>query len=320
GALLRVDGRPLKLQTPVLLTDLKPGEHHFELLKAGYRTWSRRLPLTLGHVVSVPVRLEPDTSTLAFPEDQRLLLGGQSARTENKEFRIPDGSYRVRSVGNTVEFAPVFPDQTLLDATVWSLPVVSTLSILASLGDLSTHDSAGFPFSPTTVTSWGFVVGDVLWSVALNNSKVRFLNDHQLQIDPLPQARRAAASLFEEGKNALANGRLPQAAEAFAQIVKSYPDAVQTPGAWFYLARLHALEGDRALAKSEFRIDADYLQQANYYDKSCKALADLDQADGELLQAVNRLRSMVFVDPLFTRQEIEAQIQTLENQIKGAKR
>jgi hypothetical protein len=318
--LIQVDGRPLKVQTPTLLTDLKPGEHRFELLKSGYRTWSRNLSLSAGHVVSVPVRLEPDTSTLAFPEDQALVLGGKSARTENKEFRIPDGTYRVKSQGSTVEFSPVFPDQTLLDASVWSLPVVSSLSILASLGDLSTHNSAGFPFSATTVTSWGFVVSDVLWTIAINNSKVRFINDHQLQVNPLPQAHRAAAALFDEGKNALANGKLQQAAEAFSQIVKSYPEAVQTPGAWFYLARLHALDGNRALAKSEFRIDADYLQQSNYYDKSCKALADLDQADGDLLQAVNRLRSMVFVDPLFTRQEIEAQIQSLEAQIKGAKR
>ena len=315
GATIQWDGHALGRATPSYLSLLKPGRHTVVLTKKGYQSWSRTLDLEPGKIVVIPVNLDPSTVTLAFPENDQLWQSGQSIPTEGKEFSIPSGPWELKTVQGKVHIDPIFPDQGLLEATAWSIPVLSTLSILATLGDATVNRGQTFPFSPATVTSWGLTLADIAWAFSLKASKIRFLHASHAIPAPLPQARHVASTLFREGKDFLLAGKLEAAAANFTRLTHDYPDSQQTPGAWFFLARIHAIQGERTLALSEFRLVADVLQQSTYYDKACKAAADLEQASGDDIQALYHLQHMAFLDPLFSRPEIEHQILVLEDKM-----
>ncbi len=318
GATIQWDGHPLTQATPSYLSGLPPGQHTVRLSKKGYQSWSRTFDLLSGKIVVIPVSLDPSTVTLAFPENSHLWQSGQSINTEGKEFSIPSGPWELKTVQGKIHLDPIFPDQPLLEATAWSIPVLSTLSILATLGDATVNRGQAFPFSPATVTSWGLTLGDVLWAFSLNAAKIRFLHESHALPAPLPQARHVASTLFQEGQDFLLSGKLEAAAAAFTQVTHDYPEASQTPGSWFFLGRIHAIQGERTLALSEFRLVADVLQQAAYYDKACKAAADLEEASGDYVRALYHLQHMAFLDPLFARPEIEHQILVLEDKIAAA--
>ena len=75
--------------------------------------------------------------------------------------------------------------------------------------------------------------------------------------------------------------------------------------ALFKTARIHFLTGEDSLATIQFNLIADNYPLPDLYDKAHRGLADILLRQEAYRESIERLRLMIFADPLYTEEEIE---------------
>jgi hypothetical protein len=307
GSRILLDGQLLAERTPVLLRGLKPGNHTISLWHEGFHKKDQTLVLTEDKVPVVEVALAPDSAVLAFPANSQVTDPEGSHPTDGKQFRYPAGTYQVLGA-DAVTFTPVFPDEGLLTAAGWGLVVLSGAAALATVSDIY-HVSTRWVDHPSEITAalWVSALFELPWYGALAGRKARFLRDSAPQITALPERLDQAKTLFDDGESALQSGELAQAETLLSRLVKEFPESQLVPGAWFRLARIHSVTGRKNLALGEYRLVAETYPQAAYHDRARKALADLYEASGEPVKAIENLDKMVLTDDFFDKADIEVQ-------------
>lgn len=275
GALIRIDGVLQGVTTPARFTSLSPGTHTVTVGKLGFTSVTQTVTLDSAPAV-VEVDLPAQSVVLAFPQAERLSTPEVNFGAPGHQFRFPEGTYRLEGGPNGPLVTPVFPDEGLLAVAGWGLALLATTAVASSALDVW-HMNQGWVDHPSIVTVglWASTLVELPWYFALQTRKTKFHRDTAPLVTPLPEVPLPTPQTFAQAEEALAAGNLAQAEALLARVVAD-PESKLVPGAWFRLARIHAATGRRELALGEYRIVADLLPQAAYYDRARQAIADLE--------------------------------------------
>lgn len=276
GAQIRIDGVLQGVTTPARFTSLPPGKHTVTVGKPGFTSVTQTVTLESTPMV-VEVDLPAQSVVLAFPQTERLSTPAVSFGTPGHQFRFPEGTYRLEGGPNGPVVTPVFPDEGLLAVTGWGLALLATTAVASSALDVW-HMNRGWVDHPSVITIglWASTLIELPWYFAVQTRKAKFLRDTVPLGSPLPEVPPLTTQTFAQAEEALDAGDLAQAEALLARLVADDPESRLVPGAWFRLARIHAATGRRELALGEYRIVADLLPQAAYYERARQAIADLE--------------------------------------------
>lgn len=327
GAVVVVDRKTILSRTPVLLRDLSVGKHRVDVARRGYSPESKSFEVSGGKPTVVSLSLKPEFIDPLFPANQKVTIDGHSADYGKERYYLPAGEYRVGKADGAVSINPVFPNQQVLGilniATAGLLTTSAILAgeaIMSSLGSSSSqnNNSNNNNGMGGQIAVWSISGLATLSDIFMHIQKARYLRAYAPQSVPVRTTQSSAEELYNRAQNLLGAGSLAAAAELYVEIIRGNTDSAYYPRALYQLAKVHSIEGDNLLAKTELTIILDKYPAPDLYDKTCKSLADLSYRQGDFKTALSYLDKMVFLDPLFPRTQIDAYRASIEQKLGGA--
>jgi tetratricopeptide (TPR) repeat protein len=312
GADVLHEGKALETLTPILLRDLPPGRHTFEVRKEGYSYRVIEVTLQAGEVRKVSVNLGGEYLLPSFPEEGSVTIRGTQEPAQDRLFQLPQGTYSMRrDRGGTLEIEPRYPLQGWLTGLDLAVPLALALS-----GVLTAHDlvypkrnavqlGTDLSLSPATLSAYGLSLSLVGVDLTLHILKSRFRKSFSYASVSARETFYRAREYFDRAESLLSLGQLEEAQRFYTIVLEQYRDSPLYPEALFKLARIHALGGEETMAAMELELLVQRYPTAELYDKACKALADLSLAAGEFSRSLEELDAMVLADPLFVPEEID---------------
>jgi tetratricopeptide (TPR) repeat protein len=300
-----LDGEPLTGETPLMLRDIKPGEHQIELLKEDYRPVSRTLQTAPGEIAELNVELAKEFWRPAFPDEEGLQVHGQTMETGDALIRLPEGEYSVSRQGTRLILEPVYPYQKVISALNISLPVFLSFSAMLTLQEMLSPSNMELPLPPVVLSSYIINLGMIGLDVALHIRKNKFMRSFAAEREALESASSAVSEQYRRGEELLASGELDRALNVYSRITATQRDSAYFPLALYKTAKIHVITGKDSLAVLEFQLITRYYPLAELYDKAQKALADIHLRRGSFAQSCSHLDAMVLYDPLFTPEQID---------------
>lgn len=317
-AVVLIDGKAVRSsRTPMLLRDLRDGKHRIVVARRGYEPYSGSI--TVAGTKPIVFHAVLDSSSFVLGPQAKVFIGGKSAANEASQYRFPTGQYQVGSSKGNFTINTVFPNQqimNLVDLTTGALAVVSVIvlgsTILNSSNSNNSNNSNGG--NGGAIALWSITGVSALSDVMLHVQKTRFMKDNA----PIPMNRSAidAEQTYNKAQELLVANNLGGAAELYIQIIRDNPESAYYPRALYQLAKIHAIEGDDLLATTELNIILDKYPLPDLYDKTCKSLADISYRKQDYSKAIADLDKMVFLDPLFPRDQIAQYRASIEQKMK----
>ncbi len=299
-----IDGNFIPFKTPYLVRGISPGEHSIILLKEGYRREDFLIDISEGEIHAISPELEELLFFPVFSGEDSVIWNRGADTFQNGEIALSDGSFSIYRRNDTIHIDPLFPDQNLVSAMNALFPASLLSSAVITTYDLLNPSSTGHKFSTLTVLSWGAVIVSGIMNLALNGKKNQFIretgaakirNDKEITAD----------NLYRQGEEALTGGNITESLTAYTEILENYRESRYFPLSLYKSARIHFLTGINILAEQEFKLLVDNYPLPEIYDKACKSLADLLYNQKKYEESLHYLDLMVFIDPFFTRNEIE---------------
>lgn len=312
GASIILDGELTAWRTPALLRGLPPGSHRISLWKPGFVQVSQSVSVAADKVPVVRENLPPESVVLAFPSQDHLLSGQRLESTADRQFQFPSGAYFLSASDEAARMSPIFDDTALVDASTWFLAISTAAALASGANDYYRAMAWGIDgVSLATISLASSAVGELAWYVALQTRRGRFYQEIAPTVTPQSQRLELASVLYNEGIQALEVGDLEKAEDRLRRVVGSHPDSKWVPASWFRLAKIHSVTGRRHLAMGEYRLVAESFAQPEIHDRARQALADLNEAEGALQQAIDQIDLMVLTDGFFDKEAVAAQRQRL---------
>jgi len=299
------NGEPLAGETPLLLRDLAPGKHTFELRKQGYPARRVTLELAAGEVKTQILDLTGGTFQPAFLNETELVLAGKPEKTVGVLFQLPEGDYRVRRKGEGLVVEPRYRYQGAITGLNISLPLALAFSGLLTVYDLLTPPDGPLPLSAATLSSYGVTAGLAGFDLVLHLKRRSFRKAYSYSVSSLQESPHVARELYDRAEGLLAQDRREEALHFYGLVLHEHKDSVYLPQALFKSAKIHFLTEDDTLAILEFQLLVNRYPLADLYDKSQKSLADLYARQGDFQESLAHLDAMVFADPLYSREDID---------------
>jgi outer membrane protein assembly factor BamD (BamD/ComL family) len=299
------NGQPLAAETPLLLRDLPPGKHTFELRKEGYPVRKVRLELGEGEVKSRVVDLTGGTFEAAFLNEAGLVLAGKPAKTAGLLFQLPEGDYRVRREGDQLIVEPRYRLQGAITGLNIGLPLALAFSGVLTLYDVLKPPGGPLPLSPATLSSYGIATGLAGFDLVLHLKRRSFRKAYTYSVRALQDSPHVVRELYERAEALLAQDRREEALQFYGQVVHEHNASVYLPQALFKTAEIHFLTGEDTLAILEFRLLVDRYPLADLYDQARKRLADLYARQGAYAESLVHLDAMLYADSPYSREEID---------------
>lgn len=300
-----VEGKPLGATTPVLIRGLEPGRYDATLVKIGFESIEFRIVLEADEVLKFEAVLPRQDISPIFPEETAILYNGRMIRTAIDRISLPEGGYLLYKAGEVVAVEPVFPAEGALKAMGVALPLWLAFSAFATVYDLVHPPALGFPLSPVTMGSYVVTGAALTAEIGLAVQRHRYMNAFPERIIPVQRPESDAERLFENGNELLGRGNLQSAMSVFTEIVEEFPESPYMPHALYKISKIHFIAGEHDLAEMEMLLIFREYPLPDLYDKTCKGLADLYAAGGNADAAVSFLDRMLYLDPLYSREEIE---------------
>ena len=314
GAVVLLDGRALPKTTPVLLREVKPGKHRLAITRMGYRTVTQTFTATAGRVEAITVNLRDDFISPVLPRDEKLAFKGRLYPYSSHYYEIPTGDYSISRSGNTVAFTPIFPGQNTLTLFNIVSPILVGLAAVTTVGTV---------FSSNSNPDWGGPIASYIASalsigidISLHVQKSRYLNT--FAVTPVPRELSTVAERYDKASELLAQGDLTDASDQYIAVVEQPQDSTYYPLSLYQLGRIQLIQGNVMLATAELRLIVDKYPLPEIYDKACKSLADIADAQSDYRAALGYLDRMVFYDPLYPRSQIEHYRAAIEAQERGS--
>jgi len=299
------NGEPLAAETPLLLRDLAPGKHTFELRKEGFPARKVRVELGAGEVKSQVADLTGGTFQPAFLNEAGLVLAGTPEKTAGLLFQLPEGDYRVRRKGDELVVEPRYRLQGTITGLNIGLPLALAFSGVLTLYDILNPPGGPVPLSAATLSSYGITAGLAGFDLVLHLKRRSFHKAYTYSVRPLQESPHVARELYERAEALLAQSRREEALHFYGLVVNEHPDSVYLPQALFKTAEIHFQTEDDTLAILEFRLLVNRYPLPDLYDKAEKSLADLYARQGAYPESLAQVDAMVFADPLYSREEID---------------
>lgn len=307
-----VDGEPLEQQTPLLLKDLEPGVYGLEIRKEGCTPRSLEIELEAGKVETVSLDFSTQCFSPSFPEEKSLSIRGQEEQAGENLFELPQGTYTIQRREEILHIEPVFAQDGWIKGLNLALPLAAAFSTVLTVHDIfypkraALQISPSFSLSPATLSAYGITLTLLGFDVALGVRRAKSKKAFAYRSTPHEQSLHNAAAYYERGEKLFALGQLAEALQFYTDVLEGYRDSVLYPQALFKTARIHFLTGEDSLAVIELNLIVDRYPLPDLYDKARRKLADILLRQGRYRQSIEQLRSMVFADPLYVPEEIEA--------------
>ena len=309
-----LDGTPIGT-TPLLVRDVAPGEHQITLIKPGFLRRSETVSVSAGEFGQYSVTLEPNVFVGAFAAAETVVAGTTYSR-QDARLILPAGTYEFSQSGTRLSLDPVYPNESALRGLRVATPVVVIAAIVATIEDMLVQDSARSYFtsllpSPATFAAWTAAAASSGFLIALNLDKDRY--EAQTIVRELETTLTDAESerYYLDGDRALAAGNLGTALTNYTRVVVDGGDSEYVPLALYKTGRIYSISGEGDLALPLFKLLVRDYPVPETYDRALKSISDIYLSNGHHDDAILSLESMVFVDDLYDREEIRADIQTI---------
>jgi len=306
-----LDGEPLVEQTPLLLRDLDSGSHELEIRKPGYSTELREVDLIAGEIRNLEIDLASLSFAPVLPEEETVMIDGQREEAGETLYQFPEGSYSFGREGGSLQIEPLFPQDGWIRGLNLAIPLSVAFSTVLTLHDIFYPKRAALQFtedfslSPVTLSAYGLTFTLISFDIALYARRNKARKTFSYRTTPHEQALHRANEYYGRAENLLALGQLEEALRFYTRVLEGYRDSPLYPYALFKTARIHFLTGEDSLATIEFNLIADHYPLPDLYDKAHRGLADILLRQGAYQESIDRLRRMVFADPLYSEEEIE---------------
>lgn len=305
GAEVYLNGSPLVDKTPVLLRDLDPGTYEVELVKEGYKPISAKLEVNIGSPVMRDVTLESLYFKPRFIDEKALVFNGDVLDNPEYGLRLDTGAYLFRrNAAGSLIIDPVYPRQNLISALNFSISLFAVLSGVLTANDIIGSNTDSFSLSPSTTLSWGVTLSLTAADLFLLGHRRTYLE--KIQPEPLQEnaSTLEAATYYNRGERLLSLGNMDEALNYYTEVLDRYPESPFIPRALYKIAKIHQITGETSLAATELQLILDSYPVPDLYDKACQNLAVLYFREGHFEKSLTYLDAMVFVDPLFSREEV----------------
>lgn len=306
-----LDGEPLEEQTPLLLRELDPGSHEFEIRKQGYRTELRDIQIAAGEIRSLEIDLASLSFAPVLPEEETIIIRGEEEEAGDTVYQLPEGSYSFSREGGSLQIEPVFPQDSWIGGLNLAIPLSVAFTAVLTLHDIFYPKRAALQFtedfslSPATLSAYGLIFSLIGFDIALYVRRNKARQAFAYGATPHEQALHRAKEYYQRAENLLALGQLEEALHFYTRVLEGYKDSPLYPYALFKIARIHFLTGEDSLASIEFNLIADHYPLPDLYDKAQRGLADILLRQGAFRESIEQLQHMVFADALYGEEEIE---------------
>jgi hypothetical protein len=303
-ALLLAVSSKAQEREPVFLREIAAGKHRITIVKEDFEPFTQEVELSKGEIETIHIDLEQRSFFTSFPSEQ-IAFGGRKEPGYDEAYRLPHGRYKYHIEDGELQVTPVFPNDGLLTAMNISIPVCMVVSALLTINDLTFPPDSGLPLSPITLSAYGITAGVVGVDVALHLRKHHYIENAQKKIKSSRLGYHLSQGYYEKGQEMLSQNRMNEALESYTWVLQNGRESLYFPYSLYQIAKIHSIQGESEIALQEFNLIIDQFPLYDLYDKSLKALADLYFAAGEYKQSLELLDAMVFLDPLYQREEIE---------------
>ena len=315
GAEVRLDGSPLPDSTPLLLRDLEPGEHRLQVEKKEYLDQKLEIGFAAGEMRVLIFDLVERGVSSVFPTDKRVFVMGREEQALESVFYFEEGSFTITREQGEVYVDPLFPQQRLIDGLNIAVPILLVFTSLLTVDAVFSPSDNNWPLPPTVLAAQGITLSMVGLDIALNLKKRKQLQSYSYGIRLQENKRQRARSLYSEAERLLEGGSLSEAADRYARLVESCPDSPLVPRALYRMAGIHFVRGENDAAILSYRRVVREYPVAELYDKCRKTLADLLLQQGRCEESLSQLDSMLYFDPLYTKEQIDAYRCTITEQL-----
>jgi hypothetical protein len=306
GAQLRTRGAPAGGKTPLLLRGLDPGTYRFEVRKEGYLARNVEIVLGPGQTSVLEIDLVEQGISSTFPEDDSIVVLNREEKAGERIFYFEQGSFTISREQGRVYVDPLFPQQRLIDGLHVAIPIMLLFSGLLTADAVLTPSDSEWPIPPAVLAAHGVTLSMIGVDIALNVKKRKQLRAYSFSTRGQEQTLASARRLYAESEQDLEDGSLSKAMSGYTRLVSSFPDSPLVPQALYRMAGIHYLRGENDSAAALYRLIVREYPVADLYDKCQKTLADLLVQSGRYEESIEHLDGMVYLDPLYSRGEIEA--------------
>ncbi len=314
-AAVYVNGVPQPETTPLLLRNLSPGSYEIQLIKDGF------LPHRGEVVIPEEDLVQTYHGALSFPffssrilgEDKvflnQELLEGRSDESP-LELTLPTGLYLVQREAEHLTLEPRYPRESLLKGVDFALITALLFAGGITANQIINEDALSLLTSPLALSSYGGALLLTSLDLGLRLQRRRFFRDWGRIPTETAGDQISAPEYFRRGERSIALGQLSEAYQSFTAIPRYYPESSYLPLALHRLSRINILNGNMPLAMEGFeRIFKEY-PHPDIFDQTCQSLAQLSARRGNWERALYYLEQMVFLDPQFSREEMEGLAKT----------
>jgi tetratricopeptide (TPR) repeat protein len=299
-----LDGRILDGRTPLLLRDLSPGQHDLALKKQGFLSSTLKLRVVSAVPQALSVDLVEQGISTIFPSEKEVLVSGKKEAAGERMLYFQQGGLSIAREQGVLYVDPLFPQQRLIDALNITIPIMLVFASLLTVDAVLNPPQTDWPLPPSVLAAHGITLSLVGLDIGLNLHKRRQMRAYSLSTRVTEANQRSVRSLYAEAERLLQDGSLDEALEVFSRLVRSYPESPLLPEALYRLGSIHYLKGENDEAVSSFESLARDYPVAELYDRCQKNLADLMLGLGQFESSLRHLDQMVFLDPLYSREEI----------------
>jgi outer membrane protein assembly factor BamD (BamD/ComL family) len=304
GAEVAMDGRDLGGRTPLLLRDLEPGRHRLELRKQGFQARSLEIGLASGEAQVVAVDLPEQGISTSFPAEGEIVIEGKAEAAGDRIIYFGQGGFNIAREQGVVHVDPLYPQQRLIDALNITIPIMLVFATLLTVDAVSNPPATDWPVPPAVLASNGITLSMIGLDIGLNLHKRRQMRSYSYTARSAEANQQVARNLYAEAEQRLELGELEKALEGYAELMRIQPDSPLLPMSLYRIGSIRYLRGENADAVRSFEsITRDY-PVAELYDRCQKNLADLMLLVKQFEASLEHLDDMVFVDPLYSREEI----------------
>jgi tetratricopeptide (TPR) repeat protein len=303
GASITLDGVVQGSRTPALLF-LPVGQHDVVLRKLGYGDGRAELNLGSGEPKTLFWDLSQGSIALSFPEESEALIADAPEDLRGRYLSLPDGEYTLGRDGDLVSVDPVYPRQRLLHTARTAAVVSAVAAGILSLDYVVRGDGPIYE-QPLLMTSYVSTLTTTVVAIGFTIRRSRYLAETAVRLQPAGALTAAAEQEMALAATQLAAGNLRQALSSYLGVIEAYPESQVVSEALFRIGRIYTLTGRIQTAIVTLERTIESYPHPDTFDRACKSLADLLFSEERFEESLAYLDRMLFVDPLYSREEIE---------------
>ncbi len=298
-----LDNQPLLKTTPCFIRDIEQGEHRIEIRKEGYITEIREINIADDDITIIRETLATPFFTAIFREESKILFDENIIAVDGFSINLPEGIYQFER-DEHLAVNTRFPAETLLKGVTAAF-FTSVIYSGFITADSIIENPKNFEINSLMATSWAATAILGLADLKLIAERRRFNNKLEESYREINPVTPTARELYNRAEAHLSEGKIDNASLEFTRVVTDHPESIYSPMALYKISKINIVNGNISLAVAGLELLLDQYPLPELYDKTCHTLAGLYSRENNQAKSLEYLDLMLFIDPLYSREEIE---------------